>query len=636
MLKVYNSLTFKKEEFKTINPNEVLMYVCGPTVYDSPHLGHAKSAVAFDIIHRYLKFKGYKVKMVKNYTDIDDKIIKRANEKNIDFNELSEFYIKEYEDVMNLLNIQKDYMNPRATEVIDFMIEFIQNLISKGNAYESNGSVYFSIKTFPNYKIVLQNISGEDLEDEDDLEEHDLTYVDDKRDAKDFALWKKSKENEPYWESPWGRGRPGWHIECSAMAINILGETIDIHGGGQDLKFPHHRNEIAQSESHTGKPFANYFMHNGFVNVDNEKMSKSLDNFFLVTDVAKEYHPMVIRYFLISGQYRSSINYSLKNLNQAKKNYNKIINSIEKINEIEAKDIDSTKLISRIDEAENKLTEAMNDDFNTPVALAEVMSLIRELNKSILEEKVSMSEKFKDRFFAFIKNIDKIFGLFPTLRKDLSTLIPATFDERGILINNLLELITEIRKKLRVKRIYDISDDIRERLRDFWIRKELDLSIAGSFDARGKLIDKLIEILKKISIKLEERNIFDIREIIFNEVDTIGLGEGLTIDIAGDFDLRGELIEKILQIFVRARSDLRDKKLFDMSDFICELLGDFWTQKGLDLGLGGSFVERGELINEIIDVITDTRTVLRKRKIFHISDFIRDELRKLGMRIEDF
>ena len=417
--------------------------------------------------------------------------------------------------------------------------------------------------------------------------------------------------------------------------INYLDETIDIHGGGQDLKFPHHRNEIAQSESHTGKPFANYFMHNGFVNVDNEKMSKSLDNFFLVTEVVKEYDPMVIRYFLISGQYRSSINYTLKNLNQAKKNYNKIINTIEKINEIEAKDIDSTKLISRIDEAETKLIEAMDDDFNTPVALAEVMSLIRELNKSILEEKISISKKFKNRFFTLIKDLDRIFGLFPTLKRDLSTLIRANFDERGLLINNLLELITDIRKKLRAERIYDISDDIRERLRDFWIKKELDLSIAGSFDARGKLIDKLIEILKKFSITLEERKIFDIREEIFNEVEEIGLDEGLTIDIAGDFDSRGELIDKILQIFVRVRSDLRDKKLFDMSDSICQILGDFWTQKGLDLGLGGSFDERGELINEIIDVITNTRTILRKRKIFHISDFIRDELRSLGMRIED-
>lgn len=376
-------------------------------------------------------------------------------------------------------------------------------------------------------------------------------------------------------------------------------------------------------------------MHNGFVNVDNEKMSKSLDNFFLVTEVVKEYDPMVIRYFLISGQYRSSINYTLKNLNQAKKNYNKIINTIEKINEIEAKDIDSTKLISRIDEAETKLIEAMDDDFNTPVALAEVMSLIRELNKSILEEKISISKKFKNRFFTLIKDLDRIFGLFPTLKRDLSTLIRANFDERGLLINNLLELITDIRKKLRAERIYDISDDIRERLRDFWIKKELDLSIAGSFDARGKLIDKLIEILKKFSITLEERKIFDIREEIFNEVEEIGLDEGLTIDIAGDFDSRGELIDKILQIFVRVRSDLRDKKLFDMSDSICQILGDFWTQKGLDLGLGGSFDERGELINEIIDVITNTRTILRKRKIFHISDFIRDELRSLGMRIED-
>lgn len=504
MIKVYNSLTFKKEEFKTINPDEVLMYVCGPTVYDSPHLGHAKSAVAFDLIRRYLKFKGYNVKMVKNYTDIDDKIIKRANERNIDFNTLSEQYIREYEYVMKILNIQKDFKNPRATEVIDFMIEFIEKLISKGYAYESNGSVYYSVRSFPKYKTVLQNISEEELESEEDeeLEMEDITYTDDKRARKDFALWKKSKEGEPFWESPWGKGRPGWHIECSAMAINFLGENIDIHGGGQDLKFPHHRNEIAQSEAYTNKPFANYFMHNGFVNVDNEKMSKSLDNFFLVTEVVKEYDPMVVRFFLISSHYRKSINYSMDTITQAKKNYNKIINTIEKINLASIIEKDTTEandLISKINIAESRIIEAMDDDFNTPVAIAEIMTIIRELNNAILEKEVKITEAFKDRFFSFIKDIDKIFGLFPNLKQELRLTLP---------LNGLMNIITGLQKKLLSDNIYDINDDIRESLR--------------KFDERGKPTQILLDIISDTRSKLRKRKVYKISDYIREELGKLG------------------------------------------------------------------------------------------------------------------
>jgi len=473
-MKIYNSLTFQKEEFKTLRPNDVLMYVCGPTVYDSPHLGHAKSAVAFDIIRRYFRFKGYNVKMVKNYTDIDDKIIKRAKEINIDFKTLSDKYIKEYEEIMKILNIQKDYKNPRATDTIDFMIEFIEKLISKGHAYEKNGSVYFSVKSFPDYNKLLQNKRTEEGEEED-LEDQDTIYNDDKLDPRDFALWKKMKEGEPYWESPWGKGRPGWHIECSAMAINYLGETIDVHGGGQDLKFPHHRNEIAQSEAYTGKPFAKFFMHNGFVNVDNEKMSKSLGNFFLVSEVVKKFNPMVIRFFLISSHYRKSINYSLKTISQAKKNYDKLINTIQKRNDIASEECDSIELenlIFKIDIVKENIINAMDDDFNTAVAIAEIMSFFREINQIILEKNVKINSKFKDKFSNFIKDIDDIFGLFPKLKKELHLGIAGEFDDRGVLINNLLEIIKDIRSKLRERKIYDISDEIRKKLRDLGIKIE--------------------------------------------------------------------------------------------------------------------------------------------------------------------
>ena len=467
-MKIYNSLTFQKEEFKTINPKEVLMYVCGPTVYDSPHLGHAKSAVAFDLVRRYLEFKGFDVKLVKNYTDIDDKIIKRAKEKDMDFNTLSERYIDEYENIMTLLNIKKDYKNPRETEVIDFMVEFIQKLIEKGNAYEMNGSVYFSVKSFSGYRTIFQNIkAGEQEEEEEDLEDQDTDYGEDKQDRKDFALWKKWKEGEPYWDSPWGKGRPGWHIECSAMSMNFLGETLDIHAGGQDLKFPHHRNEISQSEAYTGKKFANYFMHNGFVNIDNEKMSKSLGNFFLVSEVAKEYDSMVIRFFLISSHYRKSINYSLENMNQAKKNYNKILNAIKKVNDAPTIDTDSeelTDLTSKIESARTSILIALDDDFNTPVAISEIMILFRELNQAILENKISINENFKDNFFKFIEDMELIFGLFPNLKNDLKTGISSMSDDKDILIKKLLEIIADTRVKLREKKLFDISDEIREKL----------------------------------------------------------------------------------------------------------------------------------------------------------------------------
>lgn len=469
-MKIYNSLSFKKEEFKPLNPNEVLMYVCGPTVYDSPHLGHAKSAVAFDLIRRYLKFKGFDVKLVKNYTDIDDKIIKRANERGIDYKTLSEQYIKEYEEIMDILNIQKDYKNPRATEVIDFMIEIVQGLISKGYAYESNGSVYFEVASFSKYKTILQNISEEDLEAEEE-EELGHSHLEEKKNPKDFALWKKSKEGEPFWESPWGNGRPGWHIECSAMAIKYLSESIDIHGGGQDLKFPHHRNEISQSEAYTGKPFANYFMHNGFVNVDNEKMSKSLGNFFLVSDVIKKYDPMVVRFFLLSSHYRKSINYSLDTMSQAEKNHNKILNTIKKINDAPAQEIESAQLneiISKIEISRQNIVNAMEDDFNTPVAIAEIMTLFRDLNQAILEKKIILNEQFKDKFFSYIKDIDEIFGLFPALKEDLID----KFDKKDDLIKNLLEIIRDTRNMLREKKLYDMSDEIRKKLRAIGINVE--------------------------------------------------------------------------------------------------------------------------------------------------------------------
>jgi cysteinyl-tRNA synthetase len=473
-MKIYNSLTFKKEEFTSIKPNEVLIYVCGPTVYDSPHLGHAKSAVVFDLIHRYLKFKGYKVNIVKNYTDIDDKIIQRANDKGVDYKILTEEYIKEYDEIMQVLNVEKVTKSPRATEVIDFMIDFIKVLIKNGHAYEKNGSVYFSVKTFDNYNSILQNIKDEELQDEteDYLGDQDTKFGEDKDDSRDFALWKKMKEGEPFWESPWGKGRPGWHIECSAMALNFLGTTIDIHGGGQDLKFPHHRNEIAQSESYTSKPFAHFFIHNGFVNIDDEKMSKSLGNFFTVTDVLKKYEPMVIRWFLLSSHYRSSINYSFETMEQAQKTYTRLVNTIKTVKDAEITKSSSKKLISlsnQIEDTKSKVVLAMDDDFDTPVAIAEILSLFRIINKALLQDNIKITQAFKDKFFQFIEDIDAIFGIFPNLNSKLNLVSLESGDKKDALIKNLLALITDVRNELRDKKLYVISDIIRARLRELGI-----------------------------------------------------------------------------------------------------------------------------------------------------------------------
>jgi cysteinyl-tRNA synthetase len=472
-MQIYNSLTFQKELFEPLKKKKVKIYWCGPTVYESPHLGHMKSAVTLDLIHRYFKFKRFDVSVIKNYTDIDDKIIKRSKELNQNFQEIAEKYIQEYEDMMDALNILKDTKNPRATEVIPFIIHFIEKLIEKGNAYEKGGSVYFAVNSFPKYHQIMQNISDDDIGEEDDYStDQDTAYGQDKYDPRDFALWKKMKEGEPYWESPWGKGRPGWHIECSAMALNFLGETIDIHGGGQDLKFPHHRNEIAQSESYTGKPFAHYFVHNGFINVDDEKMSKSLGNYFLISEIIKEYDPMVVRWFLITSHYRSSINYSLENMEQAKRSYNRLFNTIKQINESEMskKETQATKnLVNSISKTRSNILTALDDDFDTPTAIAELLSLSREINRVILQEAKSISQNLKDTIFKFFDDIEALFGIFPDLRSKISKFSGAYTEEAEETIEALVKILQETREELRSRKIFDLSDKIRDRLRELGI-----------------------------------------------------------------------------------------------------------------------------------------------------------------------
>jgi len=374
MIRIFNTFNSKKENFKPITENLVKMYVCGMTVYDNCHVGHARVLIVFDLIYRWFLNSGYEVQYVRNITDIDDKIISKSNDEGCDFHELTDRYIKSMHEDSRALNILPPTFQPRATEAISSMINMISILVDKGFAYiGKNGDVFFEISKFKNYG----QLSKKNLHD---LDAGSRVKVDDnKKDFGDFVLWKLSKEDEPSWDSPWGRGRPGWHIECSAMSSDILGDSFDIHGGGQDLIFPHHENEIAQSESCHDHKMANYWVHNGFVNVDDEKMSKSLGNFFTLKNVLKNYSGEVIRFFVYKSHYRSPLNYSDQNLNDAKAAVNRIYLALRPYKCIQV-DLDWTKPYLR------KFKDALDDDFNSPKAISIIFELINQLNKKTNED----------------------------------------------------------------------------------------------------------------------------------------------------------------------------------------------------------------------------------------------------------
>ncbi len=382
-MKVFNTLTRSKEELKTIEENKVKIYACGPTVYNFIHIGNARPLCVFDILRRYLEYRGYEVNFVQNFTDIDDKIIRRANEEGVSYKEISEKYIEEFWTDAKGLNVREATMHPKATENIDEIINIISTLVEKGFAYEADGDVYFSPKKFKEYG----KLSHQPLED---LEAGARIMVGEvKKEPMDFALWKNAKPGEPYWESPWGNGRPGWHIECSAMNRRYLGETIDIHCGGQDLIFPHHENEIAQSECCNGVPFANYWMHNGYITVDNVKMSKSLNNFFTVRDVANVYGYEPIRYLLISSQYRSPINYSTDIIEQCKASLARLYTCRDNLDFAISNAVDgeaTSEIKAMLDARQAQFIEAMDDDLNTADALAAIFELVRDINTKVIAD----------------------------------------------------------------------------------------------------------------------------------------------------------------------------------------------------------------------------------------------------------
>lgn len=385
-MKVYNTLTRRKEEFQPLEEGKVKMYVCGPTVYNYFHIGNARTFIIFDCIRRYMEYRGYEVNFIQNFTDIDDKMIRKAEEEGVTLKALGDYYIQQYYQDADALKIKRATYNPRATEYIEEIIQFIQDLLDRGVAYEIQGDVYFSTRKYEGYG----KLSGQNLED---LQSGARIEVDSrKRDALDFALWKTAKPGEPYWMSPWGKGRPGWHIECSCMAYNLLGETIDIHAGGTDLVFPHHENEIAQSESRTGKPFAKYWLHGAFVNVDNKKMSKSLGNFHTAREILATYDPEVVRLFMLSGHYRTQINFSMELLDSAKSSLERMYNALNRLNgylssapevpgDFAAEEEVRTLLLSH----KERYLEKMDDDFNTADAISTIFEMLREMNIRITE-----------------------------------------------------------------------------------------------------------------------------------------------------------------------------------------------------------------------------------------------------------
>jgi cysteinyl-tRNA synthetase len=473
-LKVYNTLSGGKEEFVPLSPGKVGMYVCGVTVYDFSHIGHARANVVFDVISRYLRYLGYDVTYVRNYTDIDDKIINRANGEGVPFNEISERFIREFDRDMGELGLDVPEIQPKATEHIVDIISIISKLMEKGYAYQAGGDVYYCVEKFADYlKLSKRNL--------DEMQAGARIEVDQrKRHPMDFALWKESKPEEPFWDSPWGKGRPGWHIECSAMSMKYLGETFDIHGGGKDLIFPHHENEIAQSEAATGRPFARYWLHNGFVNINAEKMSKSLGNFFTIREVLEKYDREVLRFFLISAHYRSPLDFSDQNLNEAEAGMERIYSALAGVevtigkgdgdlNAVVDKNMLNSaelELSEKCDSIMERFEEAMNDDFNTALAIANLFDLVRSVNRAISEEG-GTSPAGRALFSgvrARMKDIGGVLGLFQSEPDDYLARIKSKKLSGSEMSEEEIERLILERTAARKSKDFKRSDEIRDYL----------------------------------------------------------------------------------------------------------------------------------------------------------------------------
>jgi len=472
-LRVYNTLTGRKEEFVPLQPGKVGMYVCGVTVYDYCHIGHARANIVFDIIYRYLKYAGFDVNYVRNYTDVDDKIINRANERGIGSKELAEEFIRAFDEDMAALGLDLPTHQPKATEYIPQIIAIVERLIERGLAYEAGGDVYFAVEKFTGY-LKLSKRNMEEMQ-----AGARISPGEQKRNPMDFALWKAAKPGEPSWDSPWGPGRPGWHIECSAMSSSLLGDTFDIHGGGRDLIFPHHENEIAQSEGASGKPFARYWLHNGFVNVNQEKMSKSLGNFFTIRDILKKYDPEVVRFFILTAHYRSPIDFSDQNLEDARAGLSRFYEALKSAGDIlerrpmsgqltcpVIKD-EEREIYDRIEALEDRFSEAMNDDFNTALAIGHLFEAVRGMNRLITENRfddcslsLAVLRDARDKLLR-LGGVLGLFGSDPSewLARSQAEGLEAT----GLTPEEIEKLIAE-RRQARQERNFARADAIRDEL----------------------------------------------------------------------------------------------------------------------------------------------------------------------------
>ena len=448
-MKIYNTLTRQKEEFVPVHPGKVGMYVCGPTVYNYIHIGNARPMIIFDTVRRYFEYKGYEVNYVSNFTDVDDKIIKKANEEGVTATEIAERYIKECKQDMEALNIKPATHQPRATEEIGGMIKMIQTLIEKGHAYEVDGTVYFKTRSFKDYgKLSKKNI--------DDLEaghrEIKVTGEEGKKDPLDFVLWKPKKEGEIAWDSPWGEGRPGWHIECSEMSKKYIGDTIEIHAGGEDLIFPHHENEIAQSEACNDEKFANYWMHNGFLNINNKKMSKSAGNFFTVREIGEKYPLQVIRFFMLSAHYRTPLNFSDTLVESAKTGLDRILTAIDLCREMAAKEetgslSDAEKEhFAKVEALVKKFEDAMEDDFNTADAVSAIFEIVRESNSTVKD----FSADYAKKVLKVLEDLCGVLGIETTKEEEI-------LDEE-------IEKLIEERQAARKNKDFARADEIRDQL----------------------------------------------------------------------------------------------------------------------------------------------------------------------------
>ena len=449
-MKILNTLTRRKEEFVPINEGKVGIYVCGPTVYDYIHIGNARPMIVFDTLRRYLEYKGYDVNYVSNFTDVDDKIIKRANEEGVDASVISERYIAEVKKDMAALNVREATTHPKATEEIPDMIEMVKTLIEKGYAYEVNGTVYFRTRKFKDYgKLSKKNIDDLRSGNRDLL----VSGVDEKEDPLDFVLWKPKKEGEPSWPSPWGDGRPGWHLECSVMSKKYIGDVIDIHAGGEDLVFPHHENEIAQSEAANGTEFARYWMHNGFLKINNEKMSKSLGNFFTVREIAEKYPLQVIRFFMLSAHYRSPLNFSADLVEASKNGLERILTAVDRLKSISGTEGEVDKAVAdEMDAFVKKYEAAMDDDLNTADAISVIFELVKYANVNVTEESTKATVEL---VLNPVTKLCDILGIITEKKKEI--------------LDSDIEALIEERQSARKAKNFARADEIRDQLSDMGI-----------------------------------------------------------------------------------------------------------------------------------------------------------------------